>query len=356
MLAIEKFEPTHGTRFLTYAASWIRQQMSRNGQSYTRQVAPSVLSRGTKYMKEYREMISAGLEHAAAVALLAKSNKASVSVIDSAIRALRANHLSLDATIASDSSDSRTLIDTLVSANDTDEQLDRFERLRKLKLQLSAFRAKLTPREVTILDHRLLAEDQDDLWSLAMVAEVYGLSRERIRQIEGVLRKKLRHVLSSDLLPLDIKKSIAVNGLKAPEVDSSEPVKRKQLHASPGVKIDWTARRAVAERLKLSLEPREIDILERRLMTARPTVSVSELTWTYSISRQRVHQIEAGLRARLNSGVIPTVRKRGAKSKRANPKPEAEPGPKRANPKPEVEPGSWVTVDARRISRRLANK
>jgi RNA polymerase sigma-32 factor len=58
--------------------------------------------------------------------------------------------------------------------------------------------ADLDPRERFILEHRLMA-DPDTEYSLVKIGEMFGVSRERARQLESRVKDKLRQKLA-DLL------------------------------------------------------------------------------------------------------------------------------------------------------------
>jgi RNA polymerase sigma factor (sigma-70 family) len=58
--------------------------------------------------------------------------------------------------------------------------------------------ADLDARERFILEHRLMA-DPDSEYSLVRIGELFGVSRERARQLESRVKDKLRQKLA-DLL------------------------------------------------------------------------------------------------------------------------------------------------------------
>jgi RNA polymerase sigma-32 factor len=64
---------------------------------------------------------------------------------------------------------------------------------------LGRARPELDPRETFILDRRLIADPEEKL-SLGEISQVFGVSRERVRQIEVRAQQKLRqHALSEEL-------------------------------------------------------------------------------------------------------------------------------------------------------------
>ena len=56
--------------------------------------------------------------------------------------------------------------------------------------------SELDPRERFILEHRLMA-DPDAEYSLVRIGELFGVSRERARQLESRVKEKLRTKLAS---------------------------------------------------------------------------------------------------------------------------------------------------------------
>jgi RNA polymerase sigma-32 factor len=86
-----------------------------------------------------------------------------------------------------------TFVDALVDPRETaDETLARQELLELLKDKLPEFQKKLNDRELRILSDRLLAEEPK---TLQEVADLYGLTRERARQIEAKVVAKLKDFL-----------------------------------------------------------------------------------------------------------------------------------------------------------------
>jgi len=80
--------------------------------------------------------------------------------------------------------------------DDTQGQEERFAQQqgrRQVRHRLTHVMHELSPRERHIVEHRLLADEEA---SLAEIARHFGLSRERVRQIEERLKRKLREALA----------------------------------------------------------------------------------------------------------------------------------------------------------------
>jgi RNA polymerase sigma-32 factor len=65
-----------------------------------------------------------------------------------------------------------------------------------LKEKLDRFRATLQGKELTIYDERLVAEEPK---TLQEIGDYYGISRERVRQLEARLQGKLKKYLQEEM-------------------------------------------------------------------------------------------------------------------------------------------------------------
>jgi RNA polymerase sigma-32 factor len=69
-----------------------------------------------------------------------------------------------------------------------------------MKEKIEEFGSRLKGREAEIYRERLIAEDPLTLQELG---DRYGVSRERVRQMEAAVKKKLREFLVSQVRDLD---------------------------------------------------------------------------------------------------------------------------------------------------------
>jgi RNA polymerase sigma-32 factor len=92
--------------------------------------------------------------------------------------------------------DSSTLVvDTLAVESDQAQRFERAQRLHTLSPILHEAVRNLNARERAIVEQRLMADPEEEE-SLSKLGETFGVSRERVRQIEEALKKKLRHFIS----------------------------------------------------------------------------------------------------------------------------------------------------------------
>jgi RNA polymerase sigma-32 factor len=103
------------------------------------------------------------------------------------------SELSLDAPMDSGAERPIQPIQLLSDDRETaDEVLEREQLIQILKEKLPEFKKQLNNKEIQVLQDRLLADEPK---TLQEVADLYGLTRERARQIEAKVIKKLRDFL-----------------------------------------------------------------------------------------------------------------------------------------------------------------
>ncbi|NDD93370.1 RNA polymerase subunit sigma-70, partial [bacterium] len=77
-----------------------------------------------------------------------------------------------------------------------EQRLAKQQWLKLLENELPFFKQELSEKELRILDERLLSDEPK---TLQEIADRYGLTRERARQIEAKLLEKLRSRLKEHL-------------------------------------------------------------------------------------------------------------------------------------------------------------
>lgn len=192
--ALSKFDATRGTRFVTYAAYWIRAYiLNYIIRSWSLVGVGSGALRSKTFFKLRRErvritnLVGEGPE---ADELLAKSMNLPTEKVTAMVRRLESRDLSLDAQVWDDSA--TTVLDTLVApGNDQEQQVgDQEVRLSVEELVRDSLK-HLDKRERYIVEKRLMADREEEL-SLAEIGRRLGVSRERARQLEARARRKLK--------------------------------------------------------------------------------------------------------------------------------------------------------------------
>ena len=109
--------------------------------------------------------------------------------------------VSFDAPLRSDESDGMTFGDRMVAPGVTSEATVGANKLREVFLEkIAAFAEDLGERDQQILEERILAEEPR---TLADLGEEFGVSRERVRQLEAKLVKRLREYMEENLVDFE---------------------------------------------------------------------------------------------------------------------------------------------------------
>ncbi len=192
--ALDKFDPERGTRFVTYAAYWIRAYILNHIiRGWSLVGVGSGALRSKMFFKLRRERVRITNlvgEGDQADEMLAEVLELPKAKVVSMVRRLEARDVSLDSKVFDDSP--TTLGDTLLS-NDVSQE-DRLGASQvgvHLHEALQSAMATLDKRERYIVEKRLMADAEDEL-SLAEIGRRLGVSRERARQLEARAKRKLK--------------------------------------------------------------------------------------------------------------------------------------------------------------------
>ena len=198
--AVQRYDPFRGVKLSTYAAWWIRAYILKFILANWRIVRIGTTQAQRRLFfnlrRERDRMEKMGVE-TDSKQLAAALDVSETDVVEME-RRLAASEMSLDAPVRSESLPGRTHGD-MVSAGPSarpDLQVENGEFQELLRAKLDAFGAALHDRELQIFRRRLLA---DQPTTLEQLGADHGVSRERARQIEERLKKKLRLFLEAEL-------------------------------------------------------------------------------------------------------------------------------------------------------------
>jgi RNA polymerase sigma-32 factor len=190
--ALGKFDVSRGYRFITYARHWIRAYVIDYVlRTWSMVRAGSGALRSKLFFKLRRErsrVVNVLGEGEAADRVLAERLELSVPAISAMLGRLEGRDLSLD---MPQPDGSPSLVERLPAPDDQEQKLAEAEARAILDGVIQQAIGKLDERERFIVEHRLMADREEQL-SLAEMGRRLGVSRERARQLEQRAKKKLR--------------------------------------------------------------------------------------------------------------------------------------------------------------------
>ena len=198
MKAVKRFDPEQGVRLVSYAMHWIKAEMHEYILKNWRLVKVATTKAQRKLFFNLRSH-KEGLDSMtpSQVDALAKTlNVKREEVIEMETR-LSGRDIALES--PTDDEDDKFSPIAYLSSDSSEPskvlEAQRFDRLQSEGLQSAL--EKLDPRSRRIVEARWLANDDGSGATLHQLADEFGVSAERIRQIEAVALKKMKGSLAS---------------------------------------------------------------------------------------------------------------------------------------------------------------
>ena len=209
MQAVKKFDPYKNVKFSYYASFWIKAYILKFIMDNWRLVKIGTTQGQRKLFfklkKEKQKLIDQGFDPKPK--LLSERLGVSEREIVDMDQRLDGWDVSLDAPLKDDSDAGR--IEFLSSeVESTEDQVAKKEIETLLHNKIDEFKKTMTERELEIFEQRIFA---DNPATLQDIGDRYGISRERVRQVEKNIIKKLRTFFKQDMPDFDSYDSVEVS-------------------------------------------------------------------------------------------------------------------------------------------------
>lgn len=197
MMAVKNFDPYKEVKFSYYASFWIKAYILKFIMDNWRMVKIGTTQAQRKLFfrlkKEKQKLIDLGFDPE--VKLLSERLGVTEKDIVEMDQRLAASDLSIDAPLKGSSGAERVEFleaeEESVEDRMTKKQFETF-----LHARLPEIKKKLTKRELDIFEHRTFS---DTPLTLQEIGDKYGISRERVRQVENNVIKKIRTFMEKEI-------------------------------------------------------------------------------------------------------------------------------------------------------------
>jgi RNA polymerase sigma-32 factor len=200
--AVQRFDPYKGVKLTSYAVYWIRAYILKYIMDNFRTVRLGRTRAQRKLFyrlnKEKRRLEQEGFE--VEPKLLAERLEVSEDDVIDMEQRMSQSDLSLNAPARRDEPGAEYGDFVSAGGHSAEDAVGNSQLQRIFREKVNEFAAELSDRDRQIIDERILAEDQKTLQELA---DEFGVSRERVRQLEARLVDNLRVYLKENLVDFE---------------------------------------------------------------------------------------------------------------------------------------------------------
>jgi RNA polymerase sigma-32 factor len=205
MQAVKKYDPWKGVKLSSYAAWWIRAYIIRFVMENWRMVKLGTTQAQRKLFfnlaRERQKLLSRGIDPTPR--LLARNLEVEEKDVEEMTARMASEDLSLDAPAGAGDDESRqSRLDRLSAEGSApaDERIADEQLRRVFREKLDTFARTITDeKERFIFEKRLLPPEGEAPLTLQEVGDRFRLTRERARQIEAKLTKRLRDYIKTEI-------------------------------------------------------------------------------------------------------------------------------------------------------------
>jgi len=189
--AAHHFDPSRGTKFITYAIWWIRKSILKALSQHSAMVRiPNYQLKKVRNVRNTERILAKELGREADREEISKELRVTIAKIDEILQ-MKMRELSLDDKVGRDKD--TPISDYLVDGRSVNPEDELIKNESQVVIRMAL--RSLTDQEQTVIINRFGLEG-GRVFTLKEIGEKLGVSRERIRQIENQAKKRLRKLIA----------------------------------------------------------------------------------------------------------------------------------------------------------------